>query len=103
MRLNEQTLRGALMVAPLLREGDEALERGFVGDGVGHAFAQPADEDFVGFRTVLEAEAAFVRDRSGGLLNDEAFVRRGGKQAPAARVLDLQPVVHTWDLGGQRG
>src|SRR5207249_5005831 len=43
--------------------------------------------------TALEAEAAFVRNRSGGLPDDEAFVRRGGKDPSAARVLDDMRVV----------
>src|SRR6266851_5318714 len=38
------------------------------------------------FGTALEAEAAFVRDHGGGFLDDEAFVRRGGKHPPATRV-----------------
>src|SRR5439155_4745105 len=88
MSLNEQTLRGALVVAPLFGKDDETPKRGFVGDAVGHAFAQPADEELMGFGTALEAEAAFVRDGGSGLPDDEAFVRRGGKDPSAARVLD---------------
>ena len=87
MRLHEQMLRGALATAPFLRKDDETLKRWFIRDTVGHAFAQPADEELMRFGTTLEAEAAFVRDRGGGLLDDEAFVRRGGKHSSAARVL----------------
>src|SRR5205809_6327584 len=93
MRLHKQTLPGTLAIAPFLREDDEALKRRFIRDAVGHAFAQPADEELMRFGTALEAEAAFVRNRSGGLPDDEAFVRRGGKDPSAARVLDDMRVV----------
>ena len=86
MRLHKQTLRGAPATAPFLRKDDETLKRRFIRDAVGHAFAQPTGKDLMRFGTTPEAEAAFVRHHGGGLLDDEAFVRRGGKHAPAARV-----------------
>src|SRR2546428_1996819 len=86
MRLHKQTLPGTLVVAPFIRKDDERLERRFIRDAVSHAFPQPTEQELMRFGTTLEAETAFVRDCCGGLLDDEAFVRRGGKHPPAARV-----------------
>src|SRR5439155_1375208 len=53
---------------------------------IGHAFAKPSSKELMGFGTTLEAQAAFVRNCGRGFLDDEAFVRRGGKHPPAAGV-----------------
>src|SRR5256885_6899813 len=45
MRLHEQTLRNAFVVAALFGKHDEPLESRFVGDAVSHSFAKSAATD----------------------------------------------------------
>ena len=79
MRLHEQPLRNAFVIASLFGKDDETLECRFVRHSVSHSFPQPADEELIGFRTRFKAETAFVREGSGWLLDNEAFLRSSRK------------------------
>ena len=102
MRLHEQTLRRSFAVAPLFWEDREALEHRLVGQRIGHALAQPADEQLVGLRAALEAQTSLVRQRHGRLLEQEAFVGRRWEHAPAPSLLDDLGIVGFRIVGEDR-
>ena len=66
---------------------------GSLSRAVGHALLDPAEERAVGVGVFLEAQAAAVLDGDGGLPEEQAFLRGGGEDAPAAGVLDDRAVV----------
>ncbi len=86
---HDQNLLLALLAhRPLGREHVDPHDGRVVFVAVGHALQNPAPHQPVGVRILLQPGAAAVRGRADRLEQQQALIRRGRKQPPAAALFD---------------